>query len=94
METFLEVIGWTTIVLLVVIGLVAGLIGAVVTGGSKAKFIIGGILGAIALPFVLAALGVTAVIGAGLLAILAVGVIGAVVIVVLVKALSGGSDTR
>ena len=88
----MQVIGWSAIVLLAVVGLVAGLIAAVITGGSKAKYILVGIVGAVALPFVLALLGVTAAIGAGLLAILAIGVIGAVLLVLLIKALTGKSD--
>ncbi len=94
MDTVLQVIGWGAIILLAVIGLVAGLIAAVVTGGNKAKYIIAGILGAIALPFILALLGVTAAIGAGLLVILVIGVVGAVLLVALIKAISGKSDRR
>lgn len=92
METFLEVVGWGALTLLALIGLVAGLVAATVTGGSKGKYIVAGILGAVALPFVLAALGLTALVGAGLLAILAIGVIGAVILVALIKAVTGRSD--
>ena len=88
----LQVIGWSAIVLLAVVGLIAGLIAAVITGGSKAKYILVGIIGAVTLPFVLALLGVTAAIGAGLLAILAIGIVGALLLVVLVKAVTGRSD--
>ncbi|MCF7701398.1 GlsB/YeaQ/YmgE family stress response membrane protein [Loktanella sp. M215] len=94
MDTFLQVVGWGAISLLAVIGLVAGLIAAVITGGNKGAYIVAGIIGAVALPFVLALLGVTAAIGAGLLAILVIGAVGAVVLVVLIKALTGRSDDR
>ena len=94
METFLEVIGWTAIILLALIGLVAGLLASVVTGGSKGKYILAGVVGAVAFPFVLAALGVTAIVGAGLLAVLAVGIVGAVLIVALVKAVTGRKQER
>ena len=39
--------------------------------------------------FVLAALGLTSVLGAGLLAVLVIGAVGAVLIVALVKAVTG-----
>ena len=94
METFLEVVGWGAVIILALIGLVAGWIAAVVTGGSAPKYIVAGIIGAVALPFVLALLGVTAVVGAGLLAILAIGVIGAVLLVALIKAVTGRGDRR
>ncbi|SEQ01080.1 hypothetical protein SAMN05428995_102303 [Loktanella sp. DSM 29012] len=89
METFLDVVGALALILLALIGVVSGLIAAVITGGSKAKYVIAGVLGAVAFPFILAALGVTALAGAGLLLILFTGVVGAVILVVLVKALFG-----
>ena len=92
METFLEVVSWGALTILAIIGLVAGLIASAVTGGSKPMYIGAGVLGAIALPFVLALLGVTAAIGASLLAILFMGVIGAVLLVVLFKMRTGRSD--
>ena len=92
MDTFLQVVGWGAVTILALIGLVAGLIAAVITGGNKLTYVLAGIVGAVALPFVLALLGVTAVIGAGLLAILVIGVIGAVLLVALIKALTGHRD--
>lgn len=94
MDTFLQVVGWGALTILAVIGLVAGLIASVMTGGNKGAYIAAGVLGAIALPFVLALLGVTAAIGAGLLAILAIGLVGAVLLVVLIKAVSAKPDRR
>ena len=93
MDTFLEVVGWGALTFLAIIGLVAGLIASTVTGGNAIMYIVAGVVGAIALPFILALLGVTAAIRASLLAILVVGAIGAVLLVVLFKALSGRSDT-
>ncbi|MFT6684188.1 MAG: putative membrane protein YeaQ/YmgE (transglycosylase-associated protein family) [Loktanella salsilacus] len=93
METFFEVVGWGALTFLAIIGLVAGLIASAVTGGNRAAYVIAGILGAVALPFVLALLGVTAAIGASLIAILVMGIIGAVLLVVLFKALTGRADT-
>ncbi|WP_143057994.1 GlsB/YeaQ/YmgE family stress response membrane protein [Loktanella fryxellensis] len=93
-QAVLQVIGWSAVILLAIVGLVAGLIAAVVTGGSKAKFILGGIVGAVALPFVLALLGVTAIIGTGLLVILVIGVVGAAILVALIGAIAGKRDRR
>ena len=92
MDTFVQVVGWGAVTILAVIGLVAGLIAGMITGGNKLAYMLAGIIGAVALPFVLALLGVTAAIGAGLLAILAIGVIGAVLLVALVKGLTGRRD--
>ena len=94
METFLDVVGVTALIFLALIGIVAGLIAAVISGGSKGKYIIAGVLGAVALPFILAALGVTAVIGAGLVVVLLIGIVGAVLIVALVKAVTGRDDGK
>ena len=92
MDTFLQVVGWGAVTILAVIGLVAGLIAAMITGGSKPVYMLAGIVGAVALPFVLALLGVTAAIGAGLLAILVIGAIGAVLLVALIRAVAGRGD--
>ena len=92
MDTFLQVVGWGAVAILAVIGLVAGLVAAAITDGNRLVYVLAGVVGAVALPFVLALLGVTAAIGAGLLAILAIGAIGAVLLVALIKAMTGRGD--
>lgn len=86
MEAFLEALGILGVVFLVVVGAVAGAIAGAVAGRNRLLFVVLGIVGALALPFVLALLGVGLVVGAGLLGILVVGAVGAAVILAVVHA--------
>ncbi|WP_424931801.1 GlsB/YeaQ/YmgE family stress response membrane protein [Amaricoccus macauensis] len=86
MEGFLEALGWAGIIILTLIGLVSGWLASVVAGGrNRPKYLIIGVLAALATPFVLAALGLGVLAAGGLLAILFAGIFGAVVVLVLAK---------
>jgi uncharacterized membrane protein YeaQ/YmgE (transglycosylase-associated protein family) len=86
MEGFLEAIGWAGVIILALIGLVAGWLASVVAGGrNRAKYLVIGVLAALATPFVLAAVGIGVLAAGGLLAVLFAGIVGAVLVLVLVK---------
>ena len=87
MEAFLDGIG---IAALVVLALVGALIGFGIAKAVGRRGLLGAALGAVAgmaTPFVLAALGVTILVGAGLALVALVGAVGAAVIVGIVLAL-------
>lgn len=94
METFLDVVGGTALVFLALVGLVAGLVAGAISGGNKLAYAAAGVVGAVLLPFVLAALGATFVVGAGLILILVVGAIGAILLLAIVRAIFGSGDKR
>ena len=85
METFMQALGVGALVLLAIIGLVVGMIAGALLGQRKLVYGLAGAVGAVALPFVLVALGVTALAGASLVLLLVVGVIGAVILMLLVR---------
>jgi hypothetical protein len=84
MEAFFEVMGVLALILLVLIGAAAGYFASRLAMGSTALYVTLGILAAVAAPFVLAALGVTALAAGGILLILAVGAVFAVIVLALV----------
>ena len=84
MESFMDALGVIGVVFLVIVGAVAGAIAGAVTGRNMLLYIVVGILSALALPFLLAALGVFLAIGGGLLVILIVGALGALAILALI----------
>ena len=71
MEAFLDTLGAVALIALVVVGLAAGAIAGAVAGRNRLLYLILGVVGAVALPFILAALGVTVVAAGGLLLLLA-----------------------
>jgi uncharacterized membrane protein YeaQ/YmgE (transglycosylase-associated protein family) len=86
MEGFLEAIGWAGLIVLAIIGLVAGWLASMVAGGrNRAKYLVIGVLAALATPFVLAAVGIGLLAAGGLLAVLFAGIFGAVVVLVLAR---------
>ncbi|SDG91819.1 GlsB/YeaQ/YmgE family stress response membrane protein [Sulfitobacter delicatus] len=87
MEAFLDTLGAVALIALVVVGLVAGAIAGAVAGRNRLLYLILGVVGAVALPFVLAALGITVVAAGGLLVLLIVAAIGATLVLALVAAL-------
>ncbi len=87
MEAFLDTLGAAALIALVVVGLVAGAIAGAVAGRNRLLYLILGVVGAVALPFILAALGVTVVAAGGLLLLLVVAAIGAGLVLALVTAL-------
>ena len=85
METFLQALGVGALALLAIIGLVVGVIAGALLGRRKLVYGVAGAIGAVVLPFFLAALGVTALAGASLVLLLIVGAVGAVILLVLVR---------
>lgn len=85
MESFLDALGATALVLLVIVGLGAGLIAGWIAGRNRVLYAAAGVLGAVALPFVLAALGVGVIAAGGLLLLLLVAAIGAAIVLGLVR---------
>ncbi|SIS97222.1 Transglycosylase associated protein [Roseivivax lentus] len=87
MEAFLDVLGAVSLTLLVLIGLLSGWIASVIAGGHRVRYIVLGVVGAVALPFLLAALGVGILAAGGLIAILIAALIGAVIVLALARML-------
>ena len=86
MEAFLEALGIAGAAFLVVIGALAGWIAGALAGGNRVLYVVLGIVGALAAPFVLAALGVGVAILASVVGILLIGAVGAVVLLAIVRA--------
>lgn len=89
MEGFFEGLGIAALVILALVGLAVGLVAGLVTGRSKLVYAAIGALAAMATPFVLAALGVTVLAAGGVLLVAFVGLVGAVLVVAAVRALTG-----
>lgn len=87
MDGFLDTLGTVTLVLLVAIGLLSGWIAGTIAGRRKGLYLVLGVVGAVAAPFLLAALGLGVLAAGGLLAILAAAVVGALVLLVLARLL-------
>ena len=87
MESFLDALGVVGVVFLVIVGAAAGAIAGAVAGRNRLLYVVLGIVGALALPFVLALLGVGLVIGGGLIVILVLGAVGALAILAIVQAM-------
>jgi uncharacterized membrane protein YeaQ/YmgE (transglycosylase-associated protein family) len=85
MHGFFDALGSVTLVLLVAVGLLSGWIAGAVAGRRKGLYLVLGVVGAVAAPFVLAALGLGVLAAGGLIAILAVSLLGAALILVLAK---------
>lgn len=84
MENAGQFIGVSALVILAVIGLLAGGIASFLTGGRhRVAYMLLGVVGAVGLPLILSALGFIAVAAAGLLALLVMAVIGAAILLVL-----------
>ena len=92
MEAFLDTLGAVALSLLVVVGLLVGAIAGFVAGKNRLLYLILGVVGAVALPFILAALGVTIVAAGGLLVLLVVAAIGAALLLALGRAIFGRRD--
>ena len=87
MEALLDTLGAVALIALVAVGLVAGAIAGAITCRNRLLYLVVGVVGAVALPFVLAALGITVVAAGGLLALLAVAALGALLVLELVSVL-------
>ena len=89
MEQILDVIGATALVLLIVIGAAVGLIAGQIAGRRKLLYFAVGVAGAVALPFILAALGLGVLAASGLLVLGLVALVGALLLLALVRAVTG-----
>lgn len=86
MEGFFEAVGTVGLVFLLLVGLLAGLLASQVQGGRhKARNVAIGILGALALPLILALAGAGILAAGGLLLVLLTAAVGAVVVLVIAK---------
>ena len=87
MEGLFEGLGAAALIILAIVGLAVGWIAGALTGRSKALYAVIGAVAAMATPFLLAALGVTALAAGGLLLILVVGAVGAGIVVAIIRAI-------
>ncbi|MEQ3624400.1 MAG: GlsB/YeaQ/YmgE family stress response membrane protein [Celeribacter sp.] len=86
METFFEAVGWFSLILLILIGLGAGYIASIISGGrNRVKYMVIGVLGALMAPLIAALLGVGLLAAGGVLIVLVLALVGAVVLVGLAK---------
>ena len=86
MEGFLDALGTATLLLLVAVGLLAGWIAGAVAGRRRGLYLLLGVVGALATPVVLAALGLGILAAGGVILLLALAALGAVLILVLARA--------
>lgn len=86
MEGFLDALGATLLILLVIVGALSGVIAGRIAGRRMPLYIAVGIVAAVATPFLLAALGLGVLAAGGLLVILAAALAGAVVVLAIVRA--------
>jgi uncharacterized membrane protein YeaQ/YmgE (transglycosylase-associated protein family) len=86
-EGFLDALGIVALVLLVGIGLLAGWLAGAVAGRRKGLYLLLGVAGAVAAPFILAALGVGILAAGSLVALVIVAALGAVLLLVLARVL-------
>jgi hypothetical protein len=87
MEAFFDVVGVAALIFLILVGAAAGYIASRLAMGSTALYVTVGVVAAVAAPFVLVALGVTALAAGGVILILAVGAAFAVLVLAIVAAL-------
>ena len=87
MEAFLEGLGTAALILLAIIGALSGVIAGFIAGRRMPLYIVLGVAGAVALPFILAALGVTALAAGGLLLLGFVALVGAVIVLAIGRAI-------
>ena len=89
MEGLLDALGAISLTVLVVIGLIAGWIAGKATGRNMIGYMVLGVVGAVALPFVLAALGLGIIAVGGLLVLFIVAAVGAAILVALGRWIMG-----
>lgn len=87
MEEFFQGLGITALVLLAIVGALAGVIAGKIAGRRMPAYIVLGIVGAVAMPFVLAALGVTALAAGGLIVLLLAALVGAAIVLAIGRAI-------
>lgn len=88
MEAFVEALGWVALVMLVVIGLMAGWGASAVSGGRHlGRYLLVGVVTALAVPLLVIAAGIGALAASGLVMVLLVAAVGAVIVLALVRML-------
>lgn len=88
MEEFMQGVGVVGLVVLAVVGLAAGWIASQVSGGRhRGRYMLIGLVSAIAAPLLLVALGVTVLAASGLVAMVVAALIGAVIVLFLARLL-------
>ncbi|MGM0583228.1 MAG: GlsB/YeaQ/YmgE family stress response membrane protein [Pseudomonadota bacterium] len=86
MEEFFQALGTIGLIFLLVVGVLAGLIASVLEGGrNKGRNIVIGVVGALLLPFLVAALATGALAAGGLALILITALIGAVAVLIIAR---------
>jgi uncharacterized membrane protein YeaQ/YmgE (transglycosylase-associated protein family) len=85
MEGFWDALGTVTLVMLVAVGLLAGWIAGAIAGRRKVLYLVLGVVGAVAAPLILAAMGLGVLAAGGLLVMLAAAVVGALILLVIAK---------
>lgn len=89
MENLLDALGAISLAVLVIVGLLAGWIAGQLAGRNTLGYMLLGVVGAVALPFVLAALGLGIVAAGGLLVLLLVAAVGALILIALGRMIFG-----
>jgi len=87
METFLDALGIFAVILLVVVGAASGWLAGQIAGRHRTAYIALGIAGALAAPFLLAALGIGILAAGGLALLAAVALAGAVIVLAIGRAI-------
>ena len=85
MEELFQALGLVALVLLVAVGLLAGWLASLAAGGHTGRYLAIGMIGALAAPVLVAALGIAALAAYGLAAILVVALVGAVIVLLVAK---------
>lgn len=89
MEGFLDALGTISLTVLVLIGLVAGWIAGLLAGRNRLAYMVLGVVGGVALPFVLAAIGISVLALGGLVLLFIVAAVGALVLIAVGRAIFG-----
>ncbi len=88
MEGFVEALGWVALVLLVVVGLMAGWGASALSGGRHlGRYLLVGVVTALAVPLLVVAAGIGALAASGIVMVLLVAAVGSVVVLALVRLL-------
>ncbi|MGP3699155.1 GlsB/YeaQ/YmgE family stress response membrane protein [Rhodobacter sp. NSM] len=86
MEDVIQGIGVVGVVVLALVGLLAGWLASYVSGGRhRGRYMLIGLAGALAAPFLLIALGVTVLAASGLVAMIVAALIGAVIVLLIAR---------
>ena len=90
MDALLNALGTIGTVFLLVVGVLAGLIASLVDGGRhKGRYVAIGVVGALALPFLVTLLATGALAAGGLALILVTSLVGAIAVLVIARLIFG-----